>query len=247
MKTSNIILLSGFIFLLAGMLVMAILVRDKLIYDTIEEGDGIIKTKEIEIREFDKLSVSGNFRIFYTQDTVTRLKIETDSNILEHVYVDIENNNLKISHGRGFRTKGIKVHLSHDKVEEVTISGGSRFVTKDTIKLPELNLIANAGSRYEVSGNFDLLDISLNAGSFGTLSGKSKYLKISATAGSNLKAEELVAEEVEVNASAGSRIDIISTIRLDVSASAGSRINYKGDPEFKNIETSSGASVNQKR
>ncbi len=248
MKKSNIILLSAFLLLLAGIAITAVYLRGVLLeeLEELEQGDGNIVKEQRHVSPFGKLNVSENLTVYFAQDTVSEFFVEADSNLLKHIKTDVADGVMNISYSRGIRARNVKVHISQEFLDEVSLSGGSRFMADKPMMVGDIFLIANGGSRFEIEGEFELLNMELNAGSYAILSGRCGDLYVSATAGSNLKAEEMETQNVVLNATAGSNLEVHAVKTLSVNATSGSNISYYGKPELKQVQTRSGASLRQK-
>ncbi len=245
MKKSNIILLSALIVVLLSITISMIYIRSAL-YEEVEKGDGNIQKESRHVLPFKNLEVRGNLTVHFVQDTVTGLIVEADSNLLEHINTDVENDRMIISHNKGIRARNLKVHIMQEYLDEVKLNGGSRFLAEKPVKFGDIDLIANGGARFEIAGEFEKMNLELNAGSFARLSGQVKDFYISAIAGSNLKAKELIADNVEINATAGSNLEVYAVDRLSVTGSTGSNIYYHGEPRLENINTSTGANLSKR-
>jgi hypothetical protein len=245
MKTSNIILLSFMLLIIAGITALVFIVNST-INKNIIFGDGNI-TKEIRsVDEFKNLNVSGNFTIYFTQDAVQSVRLEADNNIIEHLVIKTEDETLIIKSNSVVKSNNLDVYISSPSLKNITLTGGSNFKTQAKVVMDEIKITANGGVDLYIQGNFSILDLFLNAGSDATLSGNCNNFYVQANAGSRLKAKDFIAFDANISASAGSNIEVNATTTLSVEASAGSSVYYYGNPELKNINTSSGANL-QKR
>ncbi len=245
MKKSNIVLLTAFLLVLAAITVAAVHFRGILMTELewLKRGDGNIRKELRDVKPFNSLYVAGNITVYFTQNRAEEVVIEADSNLIEHIKTDVENGILNISHNRDIRVRNLKVHVSREYLDEVSLSGGSRFQTEKPVIQGDINLTANGGSRFEVNGEFEVLNMEINAGSIARLKGQCEDLFVTAKAGSNLIAKDLAAQDVKLHATAGSILEVRAVKTLSVNASSGSNIRYYGEPELKEIHTSSGASL----
>lgn len=245
MKKSNIILLSALIVVLLSITISMIYFKSAL-YEEVEKGDGDIQKEMRYVSPFNRLNVTGNLTVHFTQDTVVEVFVEADSNLLEHIKTEVEDGVMKISHSRGIQARNLKIHISREQLEDIRLSGGGRFITVKPVQFDAINLTANGGARLEMDGVFELMNMELNAGSLAKLSGECKEFIVSAMAGSNLKSKGFIAQDVTVNAVAGSNLEIHAAKTLSVNGSTGSNIYYHGNPELKSIQTGTGANLKKR-
>ncbi len=245
MKKSNILLLSALILVLAGITFSAVYISN-LMSEELKKGDGNIENEVRHVTPFSKLNVKGNLTVYYLQDTVRAFVVEADSNLLEHISTKVQDGVMNISHSRSIRARNLKVHISQEYLDEVRLNGGGRFITEKPVKLNDVFLWANGGARFEIEGIFQVLNMQLNAGSMAELSGQCEEFSVTANAGSTLRAKDFVAQDIDAKATAGSNLEIHAVNILNAKGSAGSNIYYHGDPELKNIQTSSGANLRKR-
>lgn len=105
----------------------------------------------------------------------------------------------------------------------VQFTGGGRFVA----------VIANDLEALEVSGGSDVNG-----------SGAVDFYLLEASGGSDAELRDLIAEDVDVDASGGANVDIYASSTVEGDASGGSDVTVHGDPETVIIDTSGGADVN---
>jgi hypothetical protein len=245
MKTSNIILLSFLLLIIAGITASVFIVNSK-INKNIIFGDGNI-TKEIRnVDDFKNLNVTGNFTIYFTQDAVQSVRLEADNNIIEHLVIKTEDETLIIKSNSMVKSSNLDVYISSASLKNITLTGGSQFKTQANLVMEEMKINANGGVSLDIQGDFSILDLFLNAGSTADIKGNCNDFYIQANAGSRLKAKEFNAQNASISATAGSNLEVNATSTLSVEASAGSSVYYYGNPELRNINTSSGANL-QKR
>jgi hypothetical protein len=70
-------------------------------------------------------------------------------------------------------------------------------------------------------------------------------MKANASSGSEIDAKNLLANEVNAEASSGATISVHPIVSLDAEASSGGSINYNKVPKSIRKETNSGGSIHQ--
>lgn len=244
MKTSNIIILSLLVFILAISTIM--IFQFKLNFKEIKSND---KKVIIHINSFSKIDIeNGVYVYFKLQDTlgVYRVKIESDSMSLDAISIRVENEKLKISFKRPLFRKKVKITVYGNKLDEVNLAAGASLNLLDTLKYQE-NLLfnAHAGSEAWMKGNFGKIKASCSSGSHIRMFGKSRRLDVNCSAGAMFKSKELLTDSVIIVGDAGSMLEVLSYKFLDVKASSGCIIEYRGNPIIKS-QLSMGALLEKK-
>lgn len=144
---------------------------------------------------------------------------------------DFGNLNIRVSNGvlsidtRGviFGLKRYIVYIPSFAYNRVEVSGGSDFLW--------------------TSCDGNALAVEASGGSDCTIKGVTRTLRIEASGGSDVDCEELIAEDVTVDASGGSNVEVYATGTLALEASGGSDIHITGNPEIVDWEVSGGSDV----
>jgi hypothetical protein len=244
MKTSNILLLSLFGLILLS--ITTILVAFGSDMNTGMAADNETMTGKAEqvrnLAHFNKVEIGSRFNVQYTQDTFQRIVIKGDSSLMGLVLTEVTDGKLFIHSKRRLRNRQhIDIIMTTDSINEVKANAGSTFKTMRKMKAHQFDGTGNAGSVFQIDGDFTNLNVDFNAGCVGDFSGQCKNLGIRSNAGSVLNAGNLVADKGNVSSSSGSVITINVTGELSVDASSGSVIKCQGNPQLKGFNISSGA------
>jgi hypothetical protein len=241
MKTSNKILLVSFGVVLLSIAILAFTVGRVFRIPDHYESTGNA-TEVMNAAPFTEIEVQGKFRIHYTQGTVKKVVIKTDSSLLKLVVSDISNGTLHLRTSEPITSRQhIDVEVSTDSITRASIHAGGIFQTEKKMKVHQFTGEGSAGAIYKVEGDFVNLTLEFSAGVVGDFSGKCDFLDVSSSAGTVLNSSDLVARNGNVSSSAGSVNNIYVTDKLDIHASAGSIVRCKGNPKTKNVDVSSGA------
>ena len=93
------------------------------------------------------------------------------------------------------------------------------------------------------SCNSDVLSVSVSGGSDCYIKGVSQKLSIDSSGGADVECGKLEAEDVIINASGGTDVDVVANSTLSLTASGGSDIHIKGNPQIIHWDVSGGADV----
>ncbi|MFN2394377.1 MAG: head GIN domain-containing protein [Bacteroidales bacterium] len=242
MKKSNLILLTAFIIIIITMVIMMVFLRSNLKKEY-HLGNGDITENYIAVDDFEKIKIRGNYKVFFTQDSIIELKVITDSNLHEYIRTEIKRGELIIESSEPVLSKeDIRVELSNASINSIDVSGSARFHTTDRLYLTELKVVANAGARVEIEGFFERLSAIQNAGSRIFLKGESEVLELESNAGGSINAFDMEAGSANAAATAGANIDV-NAKELNASASAGGSVTYMGNPVIVGINTSAGGRI----
>ena len=96
MKTSNVLLLAALALILVG--ITALLTTFKVnMLDNCIEANGSIIEKEIKTEPFKSINISSKLNVELTQDTVQKVVIEAEENLVDNFSIVVRDEQLKVS------------------------------------------------------------------------------------------------------------------------------------------------------
>lgn len=211
---------------------------------------GVIGSKKVTTESrsitdtFTGIKVSQGIEVQLTQDPTTSLTAEMDDNLHELLITEVKDGILKIYFKKNVsKRKASTIYLTMPKISSITSSSGSEVISKNTLKINELNLDASSGSEINLRVDANSITSDSSSGSEIKLQGTCSNFSADSSSGSQIDAEDLLTSMATADASSGSSIDIHATESITASASSGASINCEGNPKEKNIQKSSGGSV----
>jgi hypothetical protein len=205
MMRRNVLLgaiLSSFIFLLSGC------------SSHVYRGDGHWVTQKRPVAVFDRINISGHFKLLYQDHLRSHLSVSGDKNLLPFVRTVVKNGELVIDTQPGARidpSKVITIHLSNETLEQLSSSGVNEI---DLTQLRENVLHVNASGGEKVS-----------------LQGRVNDVVYNCSGVSRIQANRLVARDAGVRLSGASVLNAYVNHRLDVNVSGAAKVRYTGSPE----------------
>jgi len=244
MKTSNKILLSALAVIIVA-IVAGLITTRTMIYSNITRGDGNITETSKSVDSFEKIKVTGKYKVYFTQQPGHNLTLTTDANLHEFISTEVRNNELIIRSIQPIRSSSdFEIELTAPILTQIETNASAHFSSRSPLELPILSILANAGSRMDIDGIFDQLKVTQNAGANITLKGKTNSLSIDSNAGGHVEATELEAQSAIVNSNAGASANV-NAANINANASAGGRIGYIGNPVFEGMSSNAGGSINR--
>jgi len=195
-------------------------------------GNGSVKTETRTISDFKAIEVNGAIDVYYKQDSLISVKVETDENLQEYVEVYVENNTVVVEPKDGSNlkpSKSIKVYVSGPGVESLEASGASSIVTESKITVGELTVSLSGASDAEINAKSPKVNIDLSGASTAIMSGETKDLRVECSGASKAKCYELLSENVIADLSGASDAQVFASIKIDAKVSGASDLKYKGN------------------
>ena len=141
------------------------------------------------------------------------------------------------------KDNSVTVFVTMPELNAIDLSSGSRL-DAESVAGSVVTVRATAGSYATIPGvAAGALSVGASAGSRVDLAGNCENLDLDLAAGSRISAESLTCLNVHINGSAGSSASVRAVGRADGHLSSGSSLELIGTPDETDVDTNSGASV----
>lgn len=221
MKTSNKVLLIIIMVFFICIILTAIFIRTKVSQEHFGNLISYISsrdktsTKTFAINNFSELEVAGAADITIKSGEKSEVKITTDEDYLDNIAVNLIGKKLQIDMRYGnikrFNKEIAIVIITKYPLENISLKGASDL------------------SYTNISGNRLILMLSGAADAY--LSGKIENFQIKANGANDIKAKDLIANNVEIHAFGASDITVYTKNYLKVNLFGAADVNYYGQPK----------------
>lgn len=207
------------------------------------KGEGESVTESRQISGFNALDLSIDANVSYTQDSVYRLEITGQKNILSVMDVKVEGGELIIDFKRNvwnYNTLGIIIHSPG--MNRMIMSGSGNINVENTIQGNSLEL--------HVSGSGDISIPTVSVQSLTARISGSGNIKIgqgscvsetmNVSGAGNINTEFVAAEQgdIKISGSGNATINASKTLYVDISGSGN--VKYRGQPKITTKMSGSG-------
>ncbi|MBN2519323.1 MAG: DUF2807 domain-containing protein [Bacteroidales bacterium] len=243
MKTSTKILLGGLAVILFIIVIFLFMLR-KSIYDDYDyiEGNKVTVEEMRELDYFHSIEARSNVNVFIKQDTIQSVKVIADENIINNINTIVSNGILRINTTERIkRAKKRDVYVTLDSINFIYSSNGANIKSEDTIVLNTINFDVAKGGKITITLISNFLNAEIYSGGTIRVEGSCEKCYFDLQAGSIVDAEDLKIDKLDVEAAAGSIVNLGDVKLIDVKASSGSIINYRNGTHFENVDLESGA------
>ena len=206
------------------------------------EGEGNIELENREVTGFDRISLGMDAKVILSQDSIYRLRVDAQQNILEILETKVSGDELKIGYGMNCvsNARDITIHLSMPELRGVEVSGSGRVICARRFKTTSLDL--------DVSGSGKIMmevmatDIKSDVSGSGNIdvAGKAKTIDIDISGSGGVYAYNLRTTSVKVNINGSGNAKVYPLSSLFARVSGSGSIYYKGEPEIESKISGSG-------
>jgi hypothetical protein len=204
-------------------------------------GSGKQASETRKVGNFNKLTISGGFKIVLKQDSSMTLNITADDNLLKYIKTDITGSRLRIYTKKNICDAGeMTINIGVRNLEEVKASGAVEVESDGKVKTGDL--------RFKLSGatkiNMDLTATNVSASGSGatevTLKGQASSLDVDLSGSGKVHALDFAVDNCVISSSGVGESEVNVSKTLAIHSSGASDVKYKGNPSITNDK--SGAS-----
>lgn len=194
-------------------------------------------TRNIPVKEFNRIYVEGGYRVFLyqTDNPFLRIKAPLESHI-DALEVHFNEDNLRLSVARRqVNLSRVELHIGFRHLEELHVNGGARLSTDGYIELDNLKIYVEGAVNGDIKLKASVVEVISNGGSVFELSGVTDRLVVKVAGAGHVNARELIAREVVFRVEGVGFGTVHATDELDVRIEGMGKVTYTGNPNVKRV------------
>lgn len=191
------------------------------------KGDGDLLTKSRNVDDFEKIDISGNFKVEIEAGKPKNLDVIAENNLQDYIKIYVKRNTLFISTIKNLKpTEDLRIEIS----------------------IPYLNGIECSGVNdvYAKGIDSDIFYIDLSGAGTINIKGKTKKLKIDVSGAADLSAEEFITENIKIEVSGAANASVYASESCIADVSGAGFIELYGDAKDVNMNVSGAGSMKRK-
>ncbi|PBQ33448.1 hypothetical protein CNR22_17245 [Sphingobacteriaceae bacterium] len=205
------------------------------------KGENVTETRSAT--GFDQIDHSIDADIYYTQDSIYKVEISAQPNILAVLKTEVKNGILFFDYRRNvWDHNTVKITIHAPKLKEIALSGSGDMNFQNEIIAADMKIkISGLGEVYFPKLTAQNLNINISgSGSVKIADGAVKSENCEISGLGSVDALGLVAENAELEISGSGDMKVNVTENLDISISGSGSVSYKGNPRLSKSISGSG-------
>jgi hypothetical protein len=207
-------------------------------------GSGKLVTESRDVRDFDRVSLSGSGKVILTQGDGESLTIETDGNVMQYVTTEVRGGTLTLGTEPGKRISPtrLKFTLSAKDLDGLTVTGSGDLVAErfgtDDLEITvsgsgdvQIDALTAEKVAVRISGSGDVKLAGQVTGQEVTISGSGKY-----------RGGDLSSETVAATIAGSGDATVWASESLEARITGSGSVSYYGHPETS-VSTSGSGNV----
>ena len=213
-----------------------------------QNGNRNVITQTREVGTIEGLSVTGIFKVIFTQGEPQSVKVETDENLIDKVTTEVHGGILELS------TKGsinnpsrLNVYITAKSLKSLEMSGASKFSTTNKFVTPELKVELSGITTASINTQATNLNCDLTGVAKLELEGSGDQLSADVSGTAKLTASKYEVKDAKVDVSGVANAAINATASVSLDASGASKISYipHDNLNIKSKDASGAAKINK--
>lgn len=217
-------------------------------------GQTIINDKNVEVRNvssFSAIKVSGGIDVYLSQSNEDAVAVSaSEEKYRDYIKTEVRNGVLNIYFdNKSFRFnsgRNLRAYVSFKTLESIEGSGASDFIINDTFNENSIKIKLSGACDMKGEIKFINLQLDLSGASTMKINGHVENLKLDASGASDIKNYDLVADNFIAQLSGASDVKITVNKSISARASGASSLDFKGNPETKDVSSSGASNISQR-
>jgi hypothetical protein len=206
------------------------------------QGSGRLVTESREVRNFDRVSLTGSGEVALTQGDEESLIIETDRNVMQYITSEVEGGKLTLGPERGtiVRPTRLTFTLGVKDLDGLTVSSSGDIAAEST-HTDRLEIVVSGSGGVRIDAlTAQEVEVRISGSGDVELDGQVKELYLDISGSGKYHGGDLRSETTSVTISGSGEATVWTTESLDASISGSGSVSYYGDPETDVSRSGSG-------
>lgn len=210
-------------------------------------GNHNVTKSERKLDSFTGIKVSSGVDVYLKQGDNESVTVEADENLHEYIITEIKGGVLHVYTEVSIRDASKeRVYVTMKEIKSVETSSAGDIVGESPVRSDELRLSASSAGDIKLEVYAREIDLNISSSGDMTLTGETDELDADLSSAGDLNAYELKAKEAEISVSSAGDADINVSEKITARASSAGDINYKGDPKYVDVHTSSAGGIHKR-
>jgi hypothetical protein len=200
-------------------------------------GDGNIVTDTLALERFENIDLGGMFNVTLTRGNNPQVIIETDSNLMELVNVQVKAGTLTISTRNDMilRPTRSKLTITYPELTRVSIRGAGSLSSTEPVESRELTFDISGAGEIDLVVDARILRTNLSGAGDLRLEGEAGQHFVDLSGASHLQSANLITRETLISLSGAGSAEVYATDLLNASLTGVGSIRYYGSPAQKTV------------
>ena len=210
-------------------------------------GNHNVTRSERSLGSFTGIKVSSGVDVYLKQGDNESITVEADENLHEYIITEVKGGVLHVYTEANIRdAEKERVYVTMKEIKSVETSSSGDIVGESPVRNERLELSASSAGDIKLEIYAKEVEIDISSSGDMTLTGETDELDADLSSAGDLNAYDLKAKEAEISVSSAGDADVNVSEKITARASSAGDINYKGDPKYVDVHTSSAGGIHKR-
>ncbi len=198
------------------------------------EGSGNVISETRVVPTFTDIQADGSYDVVITQDTLQKVVVKTDDNIMPDVKTEVSNGKLRIyfaDHHRNYDPTFMTVYISSSLIDDVNLSGSGSITSTNQLVTPNPKYTLSGSGNINMSVQSQSVETNISGSGNVDMSGTAPTAHHTISGSGNISALNLNSDEVNITISGSGDAYVHANNTLDVTISGSGKVRYTGNPQ----------------
>jgi hypothetical protein len=201
---------------------------------------GNLFAQEINLNDFNEISIQDNIDVVITQSTLQNYRIEPSG-----VNLKVTNQLGKLKISREDNKGAATIYINCFKLSAIDVLGSADVRTTNEIRSDDLKLALTGSGDLRVKLKANNVSAALAGSGDINLEGTTQNLTTTVAGSGDLRASKLIAEYVKVEVAGSGDATVNASKSLDASVAGSGDIRYVGNPATRNVNIVGSGSISE--
>lgn len=209
---------------------------------------GEIEVKDVTVENFTKLSLKGDFKVFFAKGNQNLVSVETYPNIYKNLDIEVKNGTLTIEESR--KPENVDFYsitiFGKNDLNEISLSNHVEMNISGQVKSSEFLLNLKDNSKFMGAVISDKSKIDMAQKSNANILGETKILNLKLSDSASIMAPYFYVENLEMNAKNGTSAGLNIDNEMKGTLENTSKLIFYGEPLNKLVKKDKSSVENRK-
>jgi hypothetical protein len=210
-------------------------------------GNHNVTRSERKVGSFTGIKASSGVDVYLKQGDGQTVTVEADENLHEYIITEVKGGVLHVYTEANIRdAEKERVYVTMNEINSVATSSAGDIIGESPVRSERLELGASSAGDIKLEIYAKDVEVDISSSGDMTLSGETDNLRADLSSAGDLNAYDLKAREADISVSSAGDADINVSEKIRARASSAGDINYKGDPKYVDVHTSSAGGIHKR-
>jgi len=207
------------------------------------DGSGKFVSQTRTVSNFDEVSSSGDFTVILVEDSVSRIEMNGEDNILPEIETVVTGNELSIYFDKFqycYDHAGVTITIYNPSFKGIHQSGSGKISSYDTLETSTLDVNLSGSGKMDLIVSSAFLTSGISGSGSIYLHGESLNAAHTISGSGKLNAYNMISTDASATISGSGECRVNATNKLNVTISGSGNVYYIGNPQITTNISGSG-------